>query len=516
MRKVVVGLAGVVLVSCGVFGSADEEEQTPPPETGAGPAAPPEENATPPVDGVAIDGVFVSSTRGFEDGDGSPRAPLKTLAAGLALAKKVGKRAIVCAESYAEAVELLDGVSAYGYFDCTVSPWKKTDRRAKVASPKSPAVVARKLTLPSRIEGFEFVAPDAGTGPITDPRAASSIGLYVRDSKSLTLDNVLVHAGLGTDGTDGAEPTPNVQSGSINGMPGTAQVAQCTSMFCNLVERQSGGAGGTSTCAVGGNGGPGGQGGDGRWYNPNPVNPNGFSTSGRPGTASASTNAGGPLAGAGNAGNRGDDGSDGSNGAWTLDVDGFLPGDGTAGTNGLPGQGGGGGGGNENYICASGLPCSAGNGTGYWGAASGSGGGAGGCAGLAGTPGTGGGASIAALIVDSDVTFSNAKLEATRGGRGGKGSLGTDGLAGGTGGTPVDHAGRGGGGGRGGAGGLSGHGAPGPSIALAFRGKRPTTTATELAPGEAAAGQPELSKPVFGGTKTLPAATGVAKPEHSF
>ena len=123
-------------------------------------------------------------------------------------------------------------------------------------------------------------------------------------------------------------------------------------------------------------------------------------------------------------------------------------------------------------------------------------------------------------MISSGVSFERTRIETSAGGRAGKGNLGTTGIVGGTGGAGTVHTisttGKGGDGGIGGNGGASGHGAPGPSIALAWSKTKPTLTEVDLAPGAAGAGQPALSKVVGGtvGTKFLPAVTGESKAEH--
>jgi hypothetical protein len=215
----------------------------------------------------------------------------------------------------------------------------------------------------------------------------------------------------------------------------------------------------------------------------------------------------------------------GANGTWTFGSNGFVPGDGMAGANGLPGQGGGGGAGTTALwwfaptypnvtpapLSPDALPPGVALG------ASGAGGGAGGCGGIAGSPGKGGGASIGLFVSNSDVIINGPSLiRAKKGGRAGKGTIGTLGTEGAAGGSKVagaDFSGSAGGkGGNGGAAGLSGHGAPGPSIALVFSGNRPIMTQVDLVAGTAGAGVAELTRD----GQTLPAVTGVAKQEHQF
>jgi hypothetical protein len=134
---------------------------------------------------------------------------------------------------------------------------------------------------------------------------------------------------------------------------------------------------------------------------------------------------------------------------------GWQPAPGMDGETGKPGQGGGGGASrNEN--------------------GHGGGGGCGGCGGNGGTKGFGGGASIALLVVDSEVALDVGKLSAGNAGAGGSGHVGQtveDGLVGGGGGVnSTTNSCYGGAGGPGAAGGASGGGAGGISVGIVWTG----------------------------------------------
>lgn len=513
MRRV----CGVVMVSglaaaCSVFGSSSEPS----------PSASPQDNALPPLDGSPIAGVFVSTSLGSDDAPGTAGRPVKTLKKAFALANEQKQRVIACAETYEENLTLVDGVSAYGYYECAVAPWKRGDRRAVVKAPASPAVLARGLTLPTRIEGFAIHAPDL-EGTVAAAGNAASVALEVRDSKGLIVSESLLHGGAGAHGEEGKEGAVNVESGTSTGGAGEPQAgfASCTAVqavfavaLCASLTTIGGGRGGKSTCASGASGGPGGDGGDGEWFNPGgrTTEPT-RNVHGRPLVATAQTSVGGAEMLPGAPGVRGKDGTNGANGAWSLTAAGFAVGNGTAGTDGDPGRGGGGGGGAHDYRCAGGLSCSP-AGSAYFYTASGAGGGAGGCAGIAGTAATGGGATIGALVIKSTIAFERTRIETARGGQGGKGTLGSVGLAGGLVQVGTTYSGSGLGGGAGGSSGVSGHGDAGPAIALAYAGTRPLTTAVELVPGPAAPGQPELRKVVATGTKYVIPVAGQAMPEY--
>jgi hypothetical protein len=495
-------------------------------DSGEAPRAP-----TPPVvGGVAPDGIFVSASKGIEGADGAKTRPVKTIAAGLALASAKRLPLIVCPDTYAEAVTLVDGITMFGYFDCTdLTTWRRVEHRSVILSPTSPAVIATSLSSSTRVEGFDVQAPDF-VGSAAEGPAASSFGMIVKGTTALELGEVSIRAGNGQDGRDGVEPSAGpVESANNVGGPAPVQaecenkppILMCSSFVAVVIDGRDGAK---SSCG----GGAGGKGGDG------PVVRNSayaaivssVAATGAPATASATTAAGGAPAGlganSGTGGSAGAFGPNGANGAWSLTADAFVPGDGTAGSAGLPGQGGGGGAGTTvlwnplSYPAPAPFPSNS-LPAGVWYGAAGAGGGAGGCGGLPGTPGTGGGASVGLLVVDSVVAFGgSSRIASAKGGRGGKGTLGTLGTSGGAGGAGGSsgmtiRGAAGGKGGDGGAAGLSGQGAPGPSIALVYMGTRPVLAGTELAAGDAGEGAAALVR----GTQTMPATVGVSKKEHA-
>lgn len=520
------------LVACGIFGATDSshvDEAASSPDASSGEA----DAALPPVGSAAPPGIYVSASRGRDDGDGSSTAPLKTLTRALAVGKDFGLPVIACAEQYPEALVLVDGVSAYGYYDCTKTPWERGAPRALVLAPTSPAVAARGIVAPTRLVGFEVRSPDLDSSPATDG-SGTSVALEIRASKGLSVGESLFHAGKGAPGTDGTPGLPNARTGASDGVDGVAQHERtCPPLMlggtvCSAI-RISGSAGGTTTCTIGPSGGPGGAGGDGRiWLNrqmgTQPGEQHGGALVATTSTAVGGLNTDMPQVGLGvglkgAAGAAGADGPDGVNGAWSLSSMGFTRGTGTAGGPGAPGQGGGGGGGTGSAFAPGGA-ISPTAGSMVYATATGGGGGAGGCGGQPGTPGLGGGASIGALVIDSVVSFDHVRIEAAQGGRGGMGNLGTIAIAGGTGGlgtvVGVDRTGAGGAGGAGGEGAASGHGAPGPSIALAYSKSRPMTTATDLVAGPAGEGQPASMRSSLGGsgTKVLPGVAGDSLKEY--
>ncbi len=546
MRRAVSSITLLLTIaSCTAFGAKSDsnDNSTPPPQT-------PDQNAQPPIQGAPLTGIFASSSKGADatsGADGSMDHPYKTLKDAIALAASAGQRVIACAEEYDEAVVLPDGVSMYGYYDCTQAPWARANAHAVVKSPTSPALTIKDAPHPMRIDGFEIDAPNLDAAPAVDPSKASSIAAWVSNTPQVTFGSDVLNGGNGAPGIDGTEGPPNQEQGSPNGGSGYIQ-SDCSyyhpspSLICfgrSQPGTKTGPKGGTSKCAMGGSGGAGGDGGMGATYpdwdgtGSNPCSgspPAGFVSQGGAPTASTSTAQGvgynelPASSAAGPDGGPGAEGADGANGVWKLDAAGFHPGDGTKGGNGNPGQGGGGSGGDFLHFSsaaatyADDCPASAFSG---FETATGASGGAGGCGGIPGSGGTGGGASIGILIVNSGVTFEEGAIQSAAGGRAGKGTLGSSGLAGGTGGgalpVPQGATRNGGHGGAGGSGGLSGHGAPGPSFAIAYSGNAPTVgNATRVLAGAGGVGQAALQKTSNGKTHSLPAVTGVSQAEYQF
>lgn len=498
------------------------------------PAPPP-----PPPPGEAVKGVFVSASKGSEGADGSKNRPVRTIGEGIKLgAQNKALPVIVCAETFNEAVKLVDGVTLYGNYDCSnLDDWKPVAQRAKIVSPTSPAVLAENVMLPAVFSGFDVQGPDIVAPGVAGTPAISSFGMMIKGSANLTVSKATLRGGRGQDGVDGAEAQPNAQLSSK--IDGTSSVGQspCSGGGCTLQKSTGGRLGGTSQCKVGANGGPGGKGGDGIFvaFGEPQRQLSNDDANGKPlaGTPEANMTAVGgvraddnPNAKGGNGGS-GAVGQLGAHGAWSFDGNGFVPGAGLAGTNGQPGKGGGGGGGGKSWFNLSYQPIAPPTSGAYYGI-SGASGGAGGCGGIAGEPGTGGGASIGLFVVSStSIKVADARIESAKGGRAGRGADGTAGTPGGFGGngrhagvgvdsrpegTPYGLA--GGNGGAGGRAGMSGHGAPGPSIALVFSGNRPEidSNTTEIVAGPAGDGHAATTY----GSQTRPALDGISKPEHSF
>lgn len=476
--------------ACSVFGGNDVDTKG----TGGGlpPGAPPPLTGSPSEDQLTERfGVFVSAA-GTAEGDGSRQRPVSTLARGIELAKPQAKRVYVCNGTYAEALVVTNTVSVIGGFDCAdATTWKKTDERAVVRSPSSPAVRAADIAQATRLEGLEIVAPD-GAEP-----SASSIGLLATDAPKLTIASCRIEAGKGVDGEAGVTPTALVSTTAFDGKSGHVQGPYCVNRpftVCNSPVLPDSPSGGVGNCGGGIATEPGGAGGSGGVYK----STYSMILEDWLWQAQGAANSLAAKAGEARAGTDGSPGANGASGAspaGSLSRDGFLPADGTAGSNGAPGLGGRGGNGSLPPAPPD-YPSSYQNE--LWEGITGGSGGAGGCPGLAGTPGKGGGASLAAVLFASPVAFVGSTLVAHDGGAGGKGSIGTSPTVGGKAGStpnevyikpkPVVVAAPGG---RGGPAGFSGSGAGGPSLGIAHTNGVPTLEGTSVTVAAGGKGVPE-------------------------
>jgi hypothetical protein len=500
-------LATVALASsaCGIFGSDDPVAAAP-----LSPDAGDTVVKAPPVDGTATQseltdalGVFVAST-GHDSADGSHERPLATIQAGIDRAKTVGKRVYVCAGTYKESLVLADSISVIGGLDCAGNDWRTGSGVSRVESPRSPAILAKDLTSATRLEGLDVTAPSA-----TLP-GDSSLGILAYRAAGLVIAHTKITAGNAMKGEDGAEGAPLSNAPTANGFEAGGSI-DCNAKFYNCERlvgsnawtRPSGGGGGTNECvgAPGFTAEAGSTGGGGGLFEA-------FFDPQIPGTNYRAYMGGGyaETTAAARSGASGASGADGQSapGPGTLSSDGFTPASGTAGSNGATGFGGRGGDGWGSPATDRGQAVIGHIYRGYGGA----GGGAGGCPGLAGSPGKGGGASFAALLVESPITFDGVELTSGIGGAGGLGTFGSAPTAGGAAGannTGIPNL-TANAGGNGGAAGVSGNGASGPSAAIAHTGGAPKQVgANKLTPG---AGGPPVgarSRDALGVTKTIPA-----------
>jgi CARDB len=423
--------------------------------------------------------VFVSAINGDDYAAGTRAAPKRTLAAAVATATHYHENVYATVGTYAEILNVANGVSVYGGYDGT---WRSSPSGATVISggvdpalSDTEAAVAEGITSPTTLWRVTL-APASPLVP-----GHSSYGLRAGNSGGLRLEDLIAHAAPGTAGANGGNGAPGAdgeggQSGSFGGPRGRGGEGG------NRTKSNSGGAGGFGLCdgergqdgqhgqitfpdAFGKEGGAGGFGGaGGSSYQPG--------ESGVPGDSGLFF----PNGSGGVPGNR-------ASGApyWVTNPGGYGP----SGTDGYGGGGGGGGGADT----AAGPICSNAGGDG-------GGGGGGGGHGGGGAGGQGGGGSFGIFLVGSTgAVATNSTISAADGGSGGHGGAGAPGGIGGPigfGGPPENAAGRGGAGGPGGDGGRGadgGGGAGGPSVAV--YGLSPAETpGTTVSHGNGGAGGP--------------------------
>lgn len=459
-------------------------------------------------------GVFVSSSLGGAQGDGSRAKPFATIQAGIDAAKATQRRVYVCAESYVDPIVFAEGVSVFGYFDCKAS-WTVAAKHASIATSTSPAARASNVTARTLVQALDVAAPDV-SGP-----SASSIALVALGAPGLVLDDVKLHGGKGGAGADGANAVQLTDSGSKATGTDASGNYSCNpnvQFTCAIGPTTS-----TATNACAGKpniaGGPGGTNGPGGYY-VSEFNSlvwvwNSKATPGPGGAQPANaTTAKGGIDGVSTP-DPGADGASGTNGAPGVEVGTFKPtGDylasaGGPGTDGKPGQGGGAGAG---HMANPPTPPSNYQNYYFWGARGG-GGGAGGCPGLAAEPGGGGGASVALLAINSPMEVRSSTLDSSTGGKGGAAGAPSQYTLGGSGGLTNQGAQGGAPGGRGGLPGVSGNGAGGPSIAVVSTGGAPMLMGCTLSPGSGGAGVAMRTVNAF----TIPASpAGRSAPTHTF
>ena len=352
-------------------------------------------------------GVFVALT-GRPENTGTREQPLKTIQAGIDLGKKTGKRVYVCSGTFPESLTLADSISIIGGLDCTKSEWKTGGARTRIEAPSSPAVEAKNLASPTRLEGLDIAGRNATEA------GGSSIGLFSVESAGLVIVGSHIEAGKGATGADGVEGVQLVQTGTLNGVNGRDQTDACFGVACGKLAFNAT-PGGSSICtgAANQNGESGGAGGSGGLYEYNASNV-WVPYLSQPALApEVRTN--GVVSAAGTNGTS-------ATAATALSAEGFAPANGVAGGHGAPGRGGRGGSGIQ--VTKSNPDLFEGRNP-IWFGRSGAGAGAGGCPGLAGTPGGGGGASIAVLVIGAPITIEKSELLAHDGGAGGRGTFGS-------------------------------------------------------------------------------------------
>jgi hypothetical protein len=426
------------------------------------------------VDGNASKAIFVAPT-GNDTGptSGSRGSPKRTLRAAIAAAGPQGK-AVYAAGTFAERLDVVNGVSVYGGY---AADWSRSQALAAETfitgaqtGNRVESAVANGVAAPTTLQLLSLL-PMRGTGS-----GVSSYGLRAVDSPGLVLEYLHVSAGSGTAGTAGTSGANGRRGG--NGAPGTAGEPNDTG-------GGQGGSGGTSP--VGRRGGSGGSGG---WEAPSsPGSPGLEPPDGGPGgAAGAYANPGQPGSN-GYGGNSGAHGPQGVGGAGGTVVSGiWTTSAGTAGGAGTNGHGGGGGGGGGGQNTATVFTDGTGDG--------GGGGGGGGEGGRPGTGGAGGGGSFGIFLVNSSgAVIRNSVITSGNGGAGGGGGAGGRPGAGGSPGAgnrsntdEVGAGGNGGPGGPGGPGGDGGGGAGGPSIGIYRMNSEITASGNILRTGAGGAG----------------------------
>lgn len=405
-------------------------------------------------------GVFVSATAA-DGGDGSPDAPVKTLAEAIQRAAQIedeeARRVYACAQTFNESLTVAAGITLYGGLDCDDHwQWGEANKTTLTAPPGVVPLAVRAEGETVHLENLHVIAPaidpdDAGTSAIA----------AIAERCAIDLARCTFEAGDAAPGASGAAPPPQPAR-----LPqGTRGNAACSANDVSTAAPQPDtcGTADTSDDSIGGRGGrgledratDGGSGSPGGDDNPNA------------GTYVAQSRG----CTQGQTGRAGEDGAPGAgaHGIGQLSSAGYAGLSGGEGQRGKTAQGGGGGGGTRGS-----TQCPVGT----RGGASGGNGGTGGCGGAGGRGGSPGGSSIALVSVNATLTFRDGvRLIARKGGNGGDGAGGQDGGPGAYGGpggmgrgNDVVEGCRGGQGGQGGSGGRGGGGQGGHSLAIAFLG----------------------------------------------
>lgn len=370
------------------------------------------------------DAIFVALT-GNDDNAGTRAAPLRSLAAALALAHAERKVVRACRGEYTENLVLSRELYAdlQGGYECS-NGWVHAGAQTTVEPATGIPLRVDGLERDVRIENFVFRAP-----PGSAPAESSIAALVTRSDSTLAFINVELVAQSGADAEDAAPQSVDVTEFA---MPG------------NAASGLAGGAQIVCPCeSLGGRGGDGGT----------RVQP------GRAGEPLLDESGGGIVGLACNQLGGGGPGADGvaappATGASTpgeLDAEGnWQPASGEDGARGGVAQGGGGGRGGRS--------------------GGGGGGGCGGCGGYGGRGGAGGGASIGLIAVDAVISLERSSIQTEQGGHGAGGAPGQPGEPGGPGGSSAPTGCPGGEGGTGAPGAAGGGGAGGVSVGILRRG----------------------------------------------
>ncbi len=476
---------------------AQQATITPPPDTGGcdcmitetsdGGAAydPPELSFTDSncdgIDGTVASAIFVDTIGGTSGGAGPMASPHSRRSGRHQRGPSVGRledhEVYVSKGTYAETVNLVDGVSIYGGYDAS-NKWARSSAQGNastISSQSNVGIDAHNLATPFTLQ-LLTITTQAATGTAPNGGGQSAYGVRVVNCGGATVQSCTINVGAGAAAPSTPPNGPAGASGSVGGNGAGTTSGSGGPSACGAtggagaagvgnISNGSQGSQGT-TVSGGGAGGPGG-------------------TGGNAGTCSLLSAGGGddapsftPGGGNGNAGSNAPTGS--ALGSFDS-LGNYLPATGIAGGTGTPGGGGGGGGsgGGTQHGCGflNTSCCESDSGAG-------GGGGGGGCGGNGGGGGLGGGGSFAFAIVGSSLTTSLNKLTTGLGGNGGPGGNGGSGGSGGGGGSggtntnAGDHAAGNGAngqsGGSGGEGGGGSGGAGGGSFCFGYAGTSPS------------------------------------------
>ncbi|WP_437328388.1 hypothetical protein [Sorangium sp. So ce381] len=433
--------------------------------------------------------MFVSATAS-DGGNGTPEAPVKTLAEAIALAAQIenesARRVYACAEEFEETLTLTSSVTVFGALDCTANwRWGDQPKTTLSATPGSVPLTMRVVGGAVHLEDLHIIAP-----PIAEEDAGTSAIAAIADHSKVDLVRCVLEAGDAAPGTSGAAP-PSPRDQAPDGIAGNPA---CSAAAVATVPPETNDCGTPLDTTDDSRGGRGGNGFDNRGTSGELGYPDEKNNDNAGGYNSSTTTC--------SAGKKGSDGDlgiagAGAHGIGQLSSTGYAGEPGGDGQRGKTAQGGGGGGGSRGSTECSRIAGNGGNG-----GASGGNGGAGGCGGAGGKGGAPGGSSIALVSLDSKLTFQDVRLIAGDGGRGGHGNTGQIGGLGGNGGWGgegqnfgpdnfVRDACAGGRGGSGGSGGKGGGGLGGHSLGIAFLGTPdtiPSLDGTTIEFGAAGAG----------------------------
>jgi hypothetical protein len=399
--------------------------------------------------------IFVAPN-GKDSAAGTMSAPVATLTKAIEVAAGL-KFVVVCDATYDEHVVISTGAQVFGGFGCPGAggTWvAETGAPLFKPSNTGPALTIDTITKDVVIDTANFEVPDATTP------GGTALTALVSASPSVTLRNVSLTAGAGTNGADGTltnfsyQPDATALNGYAETPADPTHNGAEKDCACQTGLMSVGGVGGTPSTS-GQNGAKG-------------LPDHGGGVGGDPSFGDCSAGSGGKKGGDASAASP----SSGAATLGTVSSAGWSPTNGVDGTNGSPGQGGGGGASLNNLGHGGGGAC-------------------GGCGGNGAKAGQGGGASIALLALNSPLTLDHCTLTSKDAGDGGAGQAGQQGQQQvGNGGNSIANTNScgGGAGGKGGDGGASGGGAGGISVGIVWKGSTaPTLTSTTTTTGKAGA-----------------------------